>query len=95
MPFEDRLGFDDGNRVRHQFAEGDGFRREGASLVVGQENTAVDLVAQDAVLPEQVLDSAQQVFIHTSGDVGQHSFPRHGAFLAAMLAEDIQWGRVI
>jgi hypothetical protein len=29
-------------------------------------------------------DSAQQVFVHTVGDVGQHSFPRHGA---AMLCQ--------
>src|ERR1019366_3131859 len=45
VPFEDRLGFDDGNRVRHQFTESDGFLGEDASLVVGQENTAVDLIA--------------------------------------------------
>jgi hypothetical protein len=45
VPFEDCLRFDDDDRVRHQFAEGDGLRREGASLVVGQENTAVNLVA--------------------------------------------------
>lgn len=35
-----------------------GVRREGASLVVGWENTAVDLVAQDAGRLERVLDSA-------------------------------------
>src|ERR1017187_1414765 len=58
VPFEDRLRFDDGNRVRHQFTEGDGFLSEDASLVFGQENTAVDLIAQDAVLLKQVLDSA-------------------------------------
>src|ERR1017187_202081 len=46
------------NCVRHQFTEGDGFLSEDASLVVGQENTAVDLVAQDAVLLKQVFDSA-------------------------------------
>ena len=58
VPFEDRLRFDDGDCVRHQFTEGDGFLGEDASLVVGQENAAVDLVAQDAVLLKQVLDSA-------------------------------------
>jgi hypothetical protein len=36
VPFEDRLGFDDGDSVRHQFTESDGSLGEGAALVVGE-----------------------------------------------------------
>lgn len=36
VPFEDRLGFGDGDRVRHQFAEGDGSLGECVALVVGE-----------------------------------------------------------
>ena len=35
VPFEDRLGFDDGHRIGHQSAEGDGSLGKGPSLVVG------------------------------------------------------------
>jgi hypothetical protein len=69
MPFEDRLRADDGHRVGHEFAEDDDLLARGASLVVGKENALVNLVAQDTVLFQQIPDSAQQVFVHTSGDV--------------------------
>jgi hypothetical protein len=37
VPFKNCLGFDDGDRVRHEFAEGGGLLGEGAAFVVGQE----------------------------------------------------------
>jgi hypothetical protein len=40
-------------------------------------------------------DAAQQVFVHTAGDVSQHSFPRHWALLATGLHEKIELGWVI
>ncbi len=51
-------------------------------------------VAQDAVLLQEVLDATQQLFVDAAGDVREHSFPRHGRLLTAMLPNKLKRGRV-
>jgi hypothetical protein len=84
VPSQDRLGFDDGDCIDRQFAKADRLFREIATLGVGQFNTPLDLVPEDAILLQQVFDPPQEVLVDRAGNISQHPLPGHGQFLVVM-----------
>lgn len=63
VPSQDRPGFDDGDDISHQFAKGDSLFCKNDTLGVGQEDTLLDLVAQDTVLFDEIFNPEQERFL--------------------------------
>jgi hypothetical protein len=78
VPGQDRVGRDDRcDRVEHRATERLALGREAPSLVVGQtESLAAKLLAQDAVLLSQVVESLGLLAIREPGEQQQEEAER-------------------